>query len=86
MLNEKSLQAWLSGESAIKPEPLKPSPYTYDLPPAAAPRPLEYWQVIELATVRQLSEMRAAESRRKIERSVATLAAIGEPRYQKVSR
>lgn len=48
--------------------------------------PLEWWQVIELATVRELSEMRAAETRRSIERRVATLAAIGEPRYQSVSR
>lgn len=48
--------------------------------------PLEYWQVIEMATVRQLSEMRAAETRKRIERNIVRLAAIGQPRYQSVSR
>jgi len=76
MLNEQSLHAWLNGETAVKPEPLKPSPYTYDLPPAAAPRPLEYWQVIEMATARQLSEMRSAEIRRRIARSIDQLDSL----------
>jgi hypothetical protein len=39
-------------------------------------RPLEWWQAIEMATARQLSEMRSAEIRKRIDRSVATLRAV----------
>lgn len=39
-------------------------------------RPLEYWQVVEMATARQLSEMRAAEIRRRIGRSIDQLDSL----------
>lgn len=48
--------------------------------------PLTHWQVIEIATARRLSEMRAAESRKRIKRSIAQLRSINAPRFQSLSR
>lgn len=39
-------------------------------------RPLEWWQVIEMATARQLSRQRSAEIRQRMERSISTLASL----------
>ena len=43
---------------------------------SSAVAPLEWWQVIELATARALDRMQAAEARRRVERNIATLRAV----------
>jgi len=75
---DQSLNGWLADDAPLRIIPLRPSPYDHSMP---AP-----WQLIEMAAARRLSEMRAAESRKRIERSIAQLEAIKAPRFQTVGR